>query len=187
MARRRMGRFGGRRARKPTSWVTAIANGVAQDVGGTLFENNLLDGSDWGTQLGVSKQGHLIRTIGRFGVTWLSDATAGAGERVALFWALYIIDAEDSDSSIVSSTNGIMDTCRVLACGCETAVFNEVATADVGTEQRPGLRIEWDARLRARLGPDDVLALGTQLGATIQGTSNSITLSGYSRCLIKEP
>lgn len=180
---------GGRRGRAPVAWVNAVANHVAVPVDGTLLELGLLEPADWGGDIvNTNKKGHLIRTIGSWTVLWVPETTTFATGLCRLFWAVYVIDQDDADATIVSAAVGtILQGSRVLQVGCTGFSSLEIPTANQGTAFIPALTFSWDTALRAKLESDQIVALGVQLGGGVTGTITSMGISGYSRSLIREP
>lgn len=195
MARRRRAGFA-RRGRTPVSWVTAVFTGQTQELDGTLTEYSLLDAGDFsfvdpdGAVSGLTVKGKVRRCLGSAGLHVETLTVANGRNALPFFWAVYIIDEEDTDNSIVitSGTGSILNKHRVLASGIESWTALEVAGAVLSNGNAwPQPLIRWDARVNATLRPDDALVLGIQLPVSVAGTVASITSNVLARTLIITP
>lgn len=182
------------RGRKtPVSWVwAAFDNTFLDQVTGGLTALVLVEGPDWGadpTTTHTRKYGHLMRSIGRFHMGWTPRTTTFESLSTTINWAVFIQDAEDTDSDLFISTgaNAILQTSRVIAFGSMFVRFQEIASAVKTNEVIRGETIEWDVKSRARMSPDDRLVLGIQFNNSIDGVSTTSVAGGLHRALIREP
>jgi len=194
MARRRG--FRGTRSRRrqgPVSWCTAIFSDAAIPVTGsppTLQEMVLLEAEDWGADpdnVSTRKMGHVLRSVGNFEIATLVDNGSFVQQRAWMFWAVYVIDEDDTDAvlALSSGATSIWPNHRVIASGCSalSSVRNTVVNA--GFLYSP--RIEWDVKARIRMEPEETLCLGVQLSSGIASTLLDLDAGGVARTLIKEP
>lgn len=190
-----MARFRRRFTRKkmPVSWCWAVFDNTTLDqVTGGLTALVLVEGPDWGadpTTTHTRKFGHLLRSIGRFHWGWSPRTTTFESASMTLNWAVFIQDAEDTDSDLFISTGAtsILQTSRVIAFGSMFVRLQEIASAVKTNEVIRGESIEWDVKARARMSPDDRLVLGIQMNNSVDAVSTVSVAGGIHRALIREP
>lgn len=181
------------RRKMPVSWVWgAFDNTTIDQASGGLTALVLVEGPDWGadpTTTHTRKYGHLLRSIGRFHMQWSPRTTTFESQSATMNWAVFIQDAEDTDSDLFISTgaNSILQTSRVIAFGSMGVRFQEIPSAQQSDLILHGPRMDWDVKARARMSPDDRLVLGIQLNNSIDGVSTVSVAGGLHRALIREP
>jgi len=190
--RRARSRFRGSRFQKArTSWVRGLFNEQSITRDATNNEFILLSGADWQTdQSGLNKKGYVKRTIVKGAITVVPNQTAGEVDHVAMFAALYVVDLDDTDTTIIGvGSGGILQGSRVLWQDCFGHAILESASAL--TDQSVILptfgRIEIDIGIKVVLEPDQVLTLGIQTNANVTNVLASINFSGYATVLIEQP
>lgn len=193
MARRRMRRtYGVRHTRKGTgrtSWVTNIFNEGAQTIDGTLTEYALLEYGDYeDPATNLHKPTHIKRIILKGGLAYTPQSTTFAQDIGALFMALYVIDQNDADGTILTvATSGIVIGNRVLHLDCMTRGLVEIPAAQASQVVIPEFRIDLDIRLNVTMLPDEALSLGLQFGSSVVETIAVAAFSGYCKVLIEQP
>lgn len=168
-------------AKKRLAWTRALF-GTDIDIGSSaaLGEHILFDAltdiqpdtSDYHRKYTVKriivKGGHEFRPL----------ATTFEQAFVRLNTCLYVIDREDTDASIVSTTPGeILEggADRVLFTDVQTGMVSEVTTANRAESFVVGPRIEIDWRGNAKCGIDQLVVLGFQLALNISGAVSNWT------------
>jgi len=191
MASRR--RFG-RRRKVRTSWVTAVFASATQTFDGTITEYILMDNADWshvdpdGSTSGLVKPAHVLRSIGDFSLVLTLQNAATQQFALQYFWAVYVIDEDDVDNSIIitSGASSILNKNRVIAGGQgAVATFEGAPSSRIGIDHFPTHK--WDTPARIRMRPDDNLALGVQMVASAASTVSSASVNCFARTLIVEP
>jgi len=171
-----------RGGKNPTAWVAAIADSIALLQNGAMVETNILDQNDWGAH-SINKKGRLVRSIGNFIVCVGVEGAAATQVDLALLWAVYIIDADDSDASLTDGS--ILNNNRVLQTG--VAGFGIAENATVVPSSHAEIAIRWDTRVRANLEGDEILALAVQSAEDVSAVTTTLNLYGIARTLILEP
>lgn len=183
------------RGKTPVAWANSVFN-TAFDVDGTLTEFILCDSSDFSwvdsdaAVSGLSKPGHVLRSLGTMGVAFATLTTALQQGPISLAWAVYVLgnDDPDNDLLITSGALAILNKVRVIQTGVEPLTLTELPTAQYGTNFTPGIKIAWDVRTRIRIKPDESLILGLQTSANITAVvSGSATATCIARTLLREP
>lgn len=189
MARRRVS-GGGRRSRAPVAWVTNVFNETAMDLAGTLTELNVLDVDVDLVTAAPLNYSHLIRrVIVNGGLAIVPSSTTGASDMVSFYYALYVIDSDDSDATILVGTLGsLLGARRVLHAGCLSFTVREETAGATGVSALYWLpKIEIDVKVNAKIRPDEFLVLGCQFGSAASGAISLAAMSAYSRVLVNAP
>jgi len=193
---RRPFRFG---RRQRVSWVSDIF--VSEPLSLNRLDVNslqLISVADWeATNALISKHVMLKRVVANFGCEFRCEAQESFQPSMgfSMLWMLWVVDVDDLDTaSIKTAVKGsAIQSARVLQTG--VATFFMVPEPDSGASRGgavwrvPEISIDW--RGSAKLGQDDqVLWTFSETHNVGQGDSfidNALTLSlsGFSRCLVK--
>lgn len=187
--RGRPGRRSFRRSKRPNTmkWVTTVFNNAAL----TITPNNLnemvvMDPVIFYApeQLEVNRVARCARVLVKGGWSFETNVVSFAQLHLQIFWALYIIDIEDTDATILTSVpSSIMNSNRVLQCGCHAFNLAETVPANGWVNAPALLPIDVDLTTRFNLRQDEQLALGMQLGRDPVSTVASWSFSAYCRVL----
>lgn len=183
----------GRLKRQKTAWVTSIFIESAIDVtSSTAMTEFVLVAADQDINPMPSAQNLKMlvrRIICKGGIMMSPLTTAVSFDPNGFMLALYTIDAEDADASIITGgTSSILLTERILWHDCLTFTGVEsTGTTAVVPGFMPGLRIDLDVKLNVSLRNDELLVLGIQPMATLNNTITVATASMASRCLVDVP
>lgn len=185
---RRFGRKGGPFQKRRLSWVTTIFNESAQDRGGNITERNLLISSDWqGNEAALQKTAHVKRILVNGGLACNPEITATAQDLIALFGAIYVIDVDDTDATILSVASGtILQGCRVLKTDAWAWGSTEAAGVVENTYGH-FIRFQYDIRLNVTLQADQAIVFALQFGSDVTSTIIAAAACFYSRILIEQP
>jgi len=192
---RRPFRFG---KRQRVSWVSDIFVSEALSLNRADINSlQLVSVEDWeATNALISKHVMLKRVVANFGPEFFEVPQSDFNENTgfSLLWMLWVVDVDDLDTaSIKTAVKGsAIQSARVLQTGVWSAFIqqhSEGAERGGAITYMPPISIDW--RGSAKLGQDDQV-LFTFSETHRAGDSDShidslvnLTLSGFSRCLLK--
>jgi len=179
----------GLRSRKPVKWITDVFNGTSISLtAGTPTELSCVEGDDWIPSGPIVKRNvTLKRVVVEATLNVTPAATAFERGPFAFFYALHVIDLEDSDADIVTGAQGtIIQSNRVLHVGVLGGIAIEGTAGDITMDLLPSLPLQIDWNGSATMGPDDLLLLSIQPDATQTAVITSAAFHGYVRSLIRE-
>lgn len=184
-------RFGRPVRREKPVWATTNFNETAVTRDGALNEFAIIDPELLGTAAVTTNVTQVISTrriIVRGGVAWSNESTTFAQDIITAFMAVYVIDREDTDATIVGTAVGssILEggAGRVLWTDCQTLTNVEIPVGTPGTQQYFGMRIDIDLKVRTNLRNDQLLLFGFQFGSDVTATMAAAALSCVSRVLV---
>jgi len=181
-------RFGGKPVmRERPVWTTNNFNETAMTRDGVINEFAILDVSVETPTLaaGPTEVHGLRRVIIHGGLATQVAITTAASDIIALFGALYVIDREETEASIVTTDRGTIlegGAGRVLWTNCWTWASTEHTTVATEAIQEPR-RIDIDLKVRLNLRFDQQLILGLQFGSDVTETLVSAAFSAITRTL----
>lgn len=183
--------FRARTKRTPVAWVRTFFQESTIPTDATISENVLLDPSAVlvpGPTPKLNEVFMVRRVIVAGGVAFQPLNTAFAFEMVVCAWAVYIIDADDSDASIITTAAGtIMASNRILATGCININVKEGTVAQTESIIAPSFPVNVDVRVNAKIRPEELLILAFQFGTTSTSALAAGQFSGYSSVLVNRP
>jgi len=180
-------RFRTRGGRPKTTWVTSIFNEQSLPLDGALQEFIVgLHADVFPSTIGMT-EAQIQRTIVNAVVNMRPATNDGDSDGIAVVWALYVIDVEDSDGSLTDQS--IFSTCRVLQTGVLGFTVQGVAVMAGGPVVYPGIPINVDVTMPVKLKPDDLLVFGVQLtsDSTVVDALSIISCTALSRVLYRVP
>lgn len=194
MARRRFRRRRGgtgNLVKKRWAWSSAVF-GSNIDVTGTPADltefilldplNDLQPGTDYNRKYSVRR----IIVNGNFLVTPL--VTAAAATPIQMVSAVYVDDREDTDASLVTTDIGDMlegGADRVLYTNMDAFLVNEVPSAVISQQLVMGPRIAIDWRGNCKVGLDQLILMGCQVGIDASATVNALSAQFVVRVLLE--
>lgn len=179
--------------RKPVTWIrTLFVESSLNLNGGTgsLTEFVLLDPDDVLVATSRLNNTVSIRRIVVNGGVAMSLATTGLAQDICqLMWAVYILDQDDADANInTTSPTAIMGSERILRCGCEMFTGQSgTAAGMIGGNIYPGIKVDIDIRVNAKIRRDQELYLGMQFGSGISPPVTLASFGAYSSVLCNVP
>lgn len=183
-------RFGRPFARRKTGWVTSIFNETAIDSTATVVtELVLLGQSEWDPLSGAQNFPQTVRRmIGNLVVTVTPSVSSSAFDQLAATWAIYQLDADDTDSTLNSVASGtIMSAERILQTGAIGFTVKGNATSPSIVDIWQGLPINFDLRSVVRVRNDELLLFGIQLVSGAGTALSTLAISGITRVLVDRP
>lgn len=180
-----------RKPRAKVAWVRTFFSSTALDLSAAATEELVcLDVSAVLTQgTGKLNQSFMLRRAIFDGmVSFTPTATVLAVSSFAVAWAMYIADFEDTDTSIISTAIGsLLSSNRVLACGAIAGCAIEGTAAQVDSNLLLGHHLHIDARVNAKLRPDDLVLLTFQFPGVATASLATSLVSGYASMLVNQP
>lgn len=174
--------------KKQMGWDASIHIGTVLDDTGTITELTLCTPQVIVGNSGQNQRVKLRRVIGQFAVFPTLEVAATTQGIMEGCWAVYTIDVDDTDASLVTTAaGGILASERVLQMGYFGQVVHELPTAQMGTVLYDPCRIDFDVKSQCWIRPDQALIFGLQLFGSIAGITTAITVSGVSRTLFEQP
>lgn len=172
--------------REKYAWSTTVFNDTALSQTGVVDEQVLWDPNV--DEVGYPQMNTvwtIKRILGRGNVVYNLEAAATTTDLIGVWQCLYVIDREDTDSTIISSGAGtIFETERVLQVETEGLLLFE-ATVDPATvtvvTPRPRVDIDWKGSLKLR--QDQLLIHAIQVGNDASAVLNDARLFATYRVL----
>jgi len=185
-------RFGGFRGRKKAplnlSWVNGVFNTSLDTTGATFGTPQVLvDGPDWQANLGgLSKPGFVRRVIVNFTIVVNFRFEGALERRTGFFWAVYVEDDDEQDSTLLSTAPGtIIQENRLLATGVRGWHGTSLDTNSPFETFSPMEKVDWKGRLRLQSNERVVLAI--QSVNDIDAAATAVEAITFSRVLIESP
>jgi len=194
MARRRSfarRRGTGNLVKKRWAWSSAVF-GSAIDFSGTPADltefiildalNDLQPGTDYNRKYSVRR----VILKGNFLITPLTSAAANSP--VQMVSALYVDDREDTDNTLVTTDIGDMlegGADRVLHTNMDAFLVNEVPSAVISQQLLTGPRIDIDWRGNCKVGLDQLILFGCQVGIDATGAVGNLSAQFICRVLLE--
>jgi len=181
----------GNLVKKRWAWSSAVF-GSAIDFSGTPADltefilldplNDLQPGTDYNRKYNVRR----IIVRGNYLITPLTSAAANSP--VQMVQAVYVDDREDTDASIVTTDIGDMlegGADRVLYTNMDAFLVNEVPSAVVSQQLVMGPRIDVDWRGNCKVGLDQLILMGVQVGIDATGAVGNLSAQFIVRVLLE--
>lgn len=186
---RSRGRSFTRRPKQRTAWVRGVFSEQNVTRAGVINENEIMGPADWqGDTTSLAKTVTAKRILVKGGVSFTPATTTVAFDAVALFMAIYVLDQDDTDATIVSSAAGtILTGSRVLWLDCFAFAGIEVPTAQWGSAFTHQYKVDVDLRVPVRVLSDQQILFALQFGSDVQETINDCRFSAYMSVLINYP
>jgi len=194
MARRRG--IGSRRgrgnfAKKRFAWTSAVF-GVGMDIAGTppdLMENIVVDPmNDFQPGTDYNRKYNVRRILVHGAMQLVPNTTAAQVQGWTYIEALYVIDREDQDASLVTTDIGdILEggADRVLYTNVHSGCTIEGTTAQVSSNLIPGERIDIDWKGNVKVGLDQLIVYAAQFTSDVSGAMSSATIQVITRALFE--
>lgn len=185
-------RFGKPFAKQGTMWVTTLFNEVASDSA-TVVELVMMSAGDVDLLAAVDTAGTIVYHIRRIIVnaTFLampSLAVSNVSDQGSIVWAIYTLDTEDSDNTILNTNAGsILRTERILQTGIVGWGAHSITTGQSGGGVYAGIPVNVDFRLPVKMRSDELLLFGFQQQSAF-GTAFGVqpSCSAITRILVNQ-
>jgi len=144
--------------------------------------NDLQPGTDYNRKYNVRR----IIVRGNYLITPLT--TAAANSALQMVQAVYVDDREDTDASIVTTDIGDMlegGADRVLYTNMDAFLVNEVPSAVISQQLVMGPRIDVDWRGNAKVGLDQLILMGVQVGIDATSAVGNLSAQFIVRVLLE--
>lgn len=179
-------RFGAPFARQRNAWVTVFFPESTIDFANVVAtELVLLQGDDWSQNANLQSDEKIKRIVFNGIVNIVPASTTLAFESAAWWWALYVIDNDESRELDPLNT-ALFDVHRMLQTGVIGGTVIEGTAAQTPSNIFPGFPVNIDLnRGLPRLTRDDLLVFAIRAASSTSAAVTTATISAISRCLIE--
>lgn len=177
--------------RQKRVWFSNLFSEDALGTSSTLIEEVIFDSEVSHVPAGFaySVQAEIRRLVVDGVITWVPQITATAFEMASLVWAVYVIDREDTDNTLISTTRGAIlegGARRVLRTGVIGFTAVELPVAQIGTSFIPAIPMQIDLKVSMKVATDELIVLGMQWTSDVSSAINQAAFTGITRTLLVE-
>lgn len=171
--------------RERPTWLTSVFSSSAVLRTGVINRFNVCDPSVFG--IAAAGRVHIRRLLLRGGVGVIPEFTTFANGTVNMHAALYVINREDTDATLLTTSPG-----DILEGGVERLLWTDVQICTIREQPSASgiesyipaiFRVDIDLKTRVNLGYDDVVELAFQFGSDVTGVVSDARYSGIHRAL----